>query len=146
MLGKYIKMSYFHPLFGGLSKDRWRRGDPDPPPALPIDPPLPTSYTCILLWRSPMDTCISYRYFFFNCMFYQLLGVQHSCSSTQSWDSVLPSIVETRDQNSRGWPLPFSKRNLGSFCAYRGKKSYTPTAVGKLWITPGVRCTKHASS
>ena len=39
-------------------------------------------------------------YIFFNCMFYQLLRVQHSCSSTQSWGSLLPSIVETRDQNS----------------------------------------------
>ena len=28
-------------------------------------------------------------------MFYQLLHVQHSCSSTQSWGSVLSSIVET---------------------------------------------------
>ena len=56
-------------------------------------------------------------YIFFNCMFYQLLRVQHSCSSTQSWGSVLPSIVETRDQNSRGCPLLFSNRNLGSFCA-----------------------------
>ena len=52
-----------------------------------------------------------------NCMFYQLLRVQHSCSSTQSWGSVLPSIVEMRDQNSRGCPLLFSNRNLGSFCA-----------------------------
>ena len=42
---------------------------------------------------------------FFNCMFYQLLCVQlHSCSSTQSWGSVLPSIVEKRDQNSWGCP------------------------------------------
>ena len=56
-------------------------------------------------------------FFFFNCMFYQLLRVQHSCSSTQSWGSVLPSIVETRDQNSRGCPLFFLNRNLGSFCA-----------------------------
>ena len=57
-------------------------------------------------------------FFFFNCMFYQLLRVQlHSCSFTQSWGSVLPSIVETRDQNSRGCPLLFSNRNLGSFCA-----------------------------
>ena len=55
--------------------------------------------------------------FFKNSMFYQLLSVQHSCSSTQSWGSVLPSIVETRDQNSRGCPLLFSNRNLGSFCA-----------------------------
>ena len=53
----------------------------------------------------------------FNCMFYQLLRVQHSCSFTQSWGSVLPSIVETRDQNSWGCPLLFSNRNLGSFCA-----------------------------
>ena len=58
-----------------------------------------------------------FLFFFFNCMFYQLLRVQHSCSSTQSWGSVLPSIVETRDQNSRGCPLLFSNRNLGSFCA-----------------------------
>ncbi len=60
----------------------------------------------------------SLSHFFFNCMFYQLLRVQHSCSSTQSWSSVLPSIVETRDQNSQGCPLLFSNRNLGSFCAY----------------------------
>ena len=59
---------------------------------------------------------VSYIYIF-NSMFYQLLRVQHSCSSTQSWGSVLPSIVETRDQNSRGCPLLFSNRNLGSFCA-----------------------------
>ena len=39
-------------------------------------------------------------FFLLNCMFYQLLRVQHSCSFTQSWGSVLPSIVETRDQNS----------------------------------------------
>ena len=54
--------------------------------------------------------------FFCNCMFYQLLRVQHSSSSTQSWGSVLPSIVETRDQNFRGCPLLFSDRNLGYFC------------------------------
>ena len=33
--------------------------------------------------------------FSFNCMCYQLLCVKHSCSSTQSWGSVLPSIVNT---------------------------------------------------
>ena len=56
-------------------------------------------------------------FFFLNCMFYQLFRVQHNCSSTQSWGSVLPSIVETRDQNSRSCPFLFSNRNLGSFCA-----------------------------
>ena len=59
------------------------------------------------------------------CMFYQLLRVQHSCSSTQSWGSVLPSIVEMRDQNSRGCPLLFSNRNLGSFCVQGTEILYT---------------------
>ena len=74
--------------------------------------------------------------FLFNYMFYQLLCVQHSCTSTQSWSSVIPSIVETRDESSRIWDL----------FVQRGQKSYTPTAFGKLWTTPGVRCMKHASS
>ena len=56
-------------------------------------------------------------FLFFICMFYQVLGVPHSSSSTPTWGSVLPSIVETRGQNSRGFPLLFSNRNLGSFCA-----------------------------
>ena len=43
--------------------------------------------------------------------------VKHSCSSTQSWGNVLPSIGKLRDQNSQGCPLLFSNRNLGSFCA-----------------------------
>ena len=29
---------------------------------------------------------------------------------------------------------------------HRGQESYTPTAFGKLWTTPGVRCMKYASS
>ena len=49
----------------------------------------------------------------------------HSGSSTQSGGSVLPSIVEKRDQNSRGCPLLFSNRNLGSFCALGTKILYT---------------------
>ena len=50
---------------------------------------------------------LEFFFFFFNGMFYQLLCVQHSCSSTQSWGSVLPSIVEMRNQNSRGCPFSF---------------------------------------
>ena len=61
--------------------------------------------------------CHYYFFFFFICMFYQVLGVSHSSSSTPTWGSVLPSIVETRDQKSRGCPLLFSNRNLGSFYA-----------------------------
>ena len=83
--------------------------------------------------------------FFFNCMFYHILCVQHSCSSTQSWGSVLPCFVETRDQNSLGFPFSF-RIGIGDLFVHRGQKSYTPTAFGKLRTTPGVRCMKHASS
>ena len=42
---------------------------------------------------------------------------------------------------------PFSFRiGIWDFSVHRGQKSYTPTAFGKLWTTPGVRCMKHASS
>ena len=58
-------------------------------------------------------------------MFYQLLCIQHRGSSTQSWGSVLASIVEARDKNSQGRPLLFANRNLGSFCAYRPEILYT---------------------
>ena len=54
--------------------------------------------------KAPVMQYFFFFFFFLNCMFYQLLRVQHSCSSTQSWGSVLPSIL-------------FSNRNLGSFCA-----------------------------
>ena len=63
---------------------------------------------------------VLFLFFVFNCMFYQLLVVPHSSSSTQSWGS-----VETRDQNSQGCPLLFSSRNLGSFCAYGTEILYT---------------------
>ena len=91
------------------------------------------SYDCNVELSFYMSITYIYFFFFFNCMFYQLLRVQHSCSSTQSWGSVLPSIVETRDKNSWGCPLrigiysyvcilhsamcPISNRNLVSFCA-----------------------------
>ena len=42
---------------------------------------------------------------------------------------------------------PFSFRiGIWDLFVHRGHKSYTPTAFGKLWTTPGVRCMKHASS
>ena len=50
------------------------------------------------MWQRGLEAVPSRFFDFCNCMFYQLLRVQHSCSSTQSWGSVLPSIVETRDQ------------------------------------------------
>ena len=72
----------------------------------------------VWVYRTGRLECVFFFFVcFFNCVFYQLLHVQHRCSSTQSWGSVLPSIVETRDQSSRGCPLLFSNRNLGSFCA-----------------------------
>ena len=68
---------------------------------------------------------LQYLPLFFLGMFYPLLCVPHSSASTQSWSSVLPSIVETRDQNSRGCPLLFLNRNLGSFCAQGTAILYT---------------------
>ena len=45
------------------------------------------------------------------------------------------------------WVAPFSFRiGVWDLFVHRGQKSYTPTAFGKLWTTPGVRCMKHASS
>ena len=42
---------------------------------------------------------------------------------------------------------PFSFRiGIWDLFVHRGQKSYTPTASGKLWTTPGVRCMNHASS
>ena len=42
---------------------------------------------------------------------------------------------------------PFSFRiGIWDPFVHREQKSYTPTAFGKLWTTPGVRCMKHASS
>ena len=42
---------------------------------------------------------------------------------------------------------PFSFRiGLWDLFVHRREKSYTPTAFGKLWTTPGVRCMKYASS
>ena len=41
---------------------------------------------------------------------------------------------------------PFSLRiGIWDLFVHRGQKSYTPTALGKLWTTPGVRCMKHVS-
>ena len=71
------------------------------------------------------------------CMFYQLLRVQHSCYSTQSWGSVLPSLVETGDQNSRRCPLLFLNRNLGSFLCGGDRNPLHPQPLGccgQLWI------------
>ena len=76
------------------------------------------------------DSMLPDMSFFFNCLFYQLLLVQRSCSSTQSWGSVLPSIVETRDQNSQGFPLLFSNRNLGSFMCIGDRNPIHPQLLG----------------
>ena len=68
----------------------------------------------------------------FNCMFYQLLHVQHSCSSTQSWGSVLPPIVDTRNQNSWGCVFPFQ---IGIWDLFVGRETevLNTHSFGKLW-------------
>ena len=62
-----------------------------------------SSYFYSALKGPPMN--IQFNTFVCNCMFYQLVCVLQSCPSTQTWSSVLPSIVETRDQNSQGSSL-----------------------------------------
>ena len=62
----------------------------------------------------PFEQAIDSDHFFI-FMFCQLLRVQHSCSSIQSWGSVLLLRRETRIP--RVSPFHFSNRNLGSFCA-----------------------------
>ena len=76
----------------------------------------------------------------FNCMFYQLLRVQHSCSSTQSWSSVLFHLLLRWETRIPG-VAPFSFRiGIWDLYVHRGQKSYTPTAFGKLWTTPHFTC------
>ena len=68
-------------------------------------------------------------FFPFNSMFYQLLLVQDSCSSTQSRGSVLPSIDEARIPGV----APFYFRiGIWDLFVHRGQKSYTHKAFGKL--------------
>ena len=68
-------------------------------------------------------------------MFYQLLHVQHSCSSTQSYYHLL-----LRRETRIPEVAPFSFQiGIWDLFVNRGQKSYTPTAFGKLWTTPGVR-------
>ena len=61
-----------------------------------------------------------------------------------------PGVVYYHQLLRRGTRIP----GVAPFCfrigiwdifVHRGQKSYTPTAFGKLWTTPGVRCMKHAS-
>ena len=70
-------------------------------------------------------------------MFYQFLCVPHSRSSTQSWGSV--HLLLRRETGISG-VAPFSF-GIGIWDLFvpRVQKSYTPTAFGKLWTTPGVR-------
>ena len=78
-------------------------------------------------------------------MINQLLCIQRSCFSAQSWGSVLPSIVKTRDQHSWGCPLLFSNRIWVLF-VHRGQKFYTPTVFGKLWTTLAVKPIFHCDA
>ena len=56
-------------------------------------------------------------------MFYQLLRVQHSCPSTQSWGSVLPSIAE--HETRIPGVAPFSYRvGMWNLFVHRVQKSY----------------------
>ena len=72
-------------------------------------------------------------------------SVLHSSSSTQSWGSVLPSMLRRETRIPGVAPCSY-QIGIWDLFVHRGQKSYTPTAFGKLWTSPGVRCMKHASS
>ena len=76
----------------------------------------------------------------FFCMFYQLLVLPHS-------PGVVYYHLLLRRETRIPRVAPFSFLiGIWDLFVHRGQKSYTPTAFGKLWTTPGVRCMKHASS
>ena len=67
-------------------------------------------------------------------------------TSQMSWGSLLYYLFLRRETRIPG-VAPFSFQiRIRDLFVHRGQKSYTPTAFGKLWTTPGVRCMKHASS
>ena len=76
-------------------------------------------------------------FFFFNCIFtsyfmFSMAVLPHS-----------PGVVNYHlllRRETRIPRVPFSFRiGIWDLFVHRGQKSYTPTAFGKLWTTPGVR-------
>ena len=82
--------------------------------------------------------CFIFIYFFFNCMFYQLLCVP--LSSSYSPGVMYYHLLLRRETRISG-VAPFSFRiGILDLIVHRGQKSYTPIAFGKLWTTSGVGC------
>ena len=77
-------------------------------------------------------------------MFYQLLLV--SIAILPHSPGVVYYHLLLRRETRIPWVAPSSFRiGIWDLFVHRGQKSYTPTAFGKLWPTPGVRCMKRAS-
>ena len=77
-------------------------------------------------------------FFYINCMFYQLLP--------HSPGVVYYHLLLRRETRIPGVAAFSFQIGFCDLFVHRGQISYTPTAFGKLWTTPGVRCMKHASS
>ena len=93
----------------------------------------------------PAETCVSFFVFFLIVCFtsYFVFGI---VVLPHSPGVVYYHLLLRRETKIPG-VAPFSFRiGIWDIFMHRGQKSYTPTAFGKLWTTPGVRCMRHASS
>ena len=71
---------------------------------------------------------------FFKFNFTSYCHVQHSCSFTQSWGSVLSSndLLLRRETRIPGFAPCSFRVGIWDLCAHRRQKSYTLTACGPL--------------
>ena len=82
---------------------------------------------------------------FFLCVCFTSFFVFRIADLPHSPGVVYYHLLLRRETRTPG-VAPFSFRiGIWDLLVHRGQKSYTPTAFGKLWTTPGVRCMKHAS-
>ena len=87
-----------------------------------------------------------FYYFFFFIVFFTSYFVFSIAVLPHSPGVVYYHLLLRRETRIPG-VAPFSLQiGIWDLFVHRGQKSYTPTAFGKLWTTPGVRCMKHASS
>ena len=81
--------------------------------------------------------------FFFNCMFYITSNIAFRIAVFPHSTGVVYYHLLLRRETRIPGVAPFSFRiGIWDLLVHRGQKSYTPTAFGKLWTTPGVRCMK----
>ena len=79
-------------------------------------------------------------FFFFNCIYFTSYFMFSIAVLPHSPGVVYYHLLLRRETRIPG-VAPFSFRiGIWDLFVHRRQKSYTPTAFGKLWTTPGVRC------